>query len=579
MPDAPKARQFLHSCYINRLPDGSDAVVVSELVHYEDGRVVPQLNVIKKPKRSFYVTKTAYRNHNEKKEIENVAALDKYTVPNSELEREIFKVFNGYYPSKYVGLKDLCVSPYLYGADVSIETLIKADYQKRFDATGRSPAPATTGFFDIEWSVLQGNLGEITVISMTHEHRVYTAILEHAFFYIDAHGQRVQGVLDELKALGSTILPPMIDQVLSTNKGLKQHRDKKFEFFYFVGNTEIVLIEWIFAQLHALKTSLIGIWNIDADIPAILKALKRANVAPETIFCPTTIDMKYHKVDYRHDDKKVAHPTDKWHWLYCTSHTQFYDSMAWYAKLRTVNGKEAGGYSLDNVLEQNGLGGKLHFSELPDLADLSKIDWHRRMQSRYPYYYIIYNQWDVISIQLMEWKSSDAQSMLLLSESTSLAKLTKQTRKVSDTLYVDWIEKGWVLGTTAADMKSPYDDDIGAVGGAVLSPLRLDYSGLNVLVEAPHHKTQLHAFVNDVDFTGMYPTIGQAANISKDTKLSTVLYITGDAVQKHYAPKEAVEAFFGHIINPTDNAVALGVEFWGLLNYEEMLQLYNNTSP
>lgn len=581
MSGQPIGRQFLHSAYTSRLPDGSDAVVISEYVHYDDGRVIPELRIAKKPKRSFYITKPQFRNHDEKKEIEDVDKLDKYTVHNCELEREIFKALNGYYPGgRYVPLKELCASPYLYGADVHIETLIKNHDQKAFDKTGLKLHPATTGFFDIERSVLKGNAAEITVISLTHENRIYTAILEMAFFRFDEFGNRLPGDLQELKELSHTILDPLLSKILTTNDDLKQHKHKKFQYFYYVGKTEIELIEWIFARLHENKTTLVGIWNLDYDIPAILKVIKEAKVPPENIFCPPTLPEQYRKVNYVFDNKTVSHITDKWHWLYTTGHTQFYDSMALYAKLRTVIGKESS-YKLNDILQKNNLGEKLHFQELPNMEDLSDIDWHRRMQSKYPYYYIVYNQFDVLSLQLMEWKNGDGQSMLQLSESTSLAKFTKQTRKVSDSLYVDWIEKGRVIGTVGPDMRSIYDSDIGAVGGAVLSPLRLDYNGLNALIEAPHHKTQLHPFVNDVDFTGMYPTVAQAGNTSKETKLSTVLYITGDVVRKYYTPKEAVETFFSYVINPEDNATLLGTTFFGLPDYDEMLMLFEQetTAP
>lgn len=573
----PLARQWLHSCHINKLSDGSDAVVVSEYVHYNDGSIVPELQIIHKPKRSFYITKPAFRNHDEKKEIESVEKLDKYTVYNCELEREIFRTLNGYYPNKYVALKELCASPFLYGADIHIETLIKAATIKAFNAKKLTPKPATVGFFDIERSMLQGNTDEITVISLTHENFVYTAILRHAFFKLDSLGNRIPADLAELKELSESILLPMINTALQTNRGLKQSRDKKFEFHYYLGDTEYDLIRWVFERLHENKTSLIGIWNIDYDIPAILSALKAAKVEPETVFCSPDVPEQYRKVLYKRDDKKVNHPTDKWHWLHTTGYTQFYDAPPLYAKLRTVSGKESGGYSLNAILEKNGLGGKLHFSNLPDMDDLSKIDWHRRMQSMYPLHYIVYNQWDVISLQLQEWKNRDAQSMIQLSEYTPLAKYTKQTRKVSDTLYTEWVDRGRILGTVGPDMKSPYDDVIGTVGGAVLDPLRLDYSGLNVLTEAPYYTTQVHCYVSDIDFTGMYPTLGQAGNISKETKLSTVLSITGVSVQKYYNQRVAVDVFFGYISNPADNAMLIATEFFGLPDFENMRNKFAET--
>src|SRR6202012_2090118 len=99
---------------------------------------------------------------------------------------------------------------------------------------------------------------------------------------IDSAGNKVPGDLAALKQLSADILTPMIGQVLQTNKGLKLHRGTQFEFFYYIGQTEFELIQWILARMHENKTSLVGVWNVDYDVPAILQAIKNAKVDAET---------------------------------------------------------------------------------------------------------------------------------------------------------------------------------------------------------------------------------------------------------------------------------------------------------
>lgn len=563
----PVAKGFLHSCYIRKTYDGGDAVVVSEISYNKDGTTVPQLCVYPNPMRSVYVTKKQFQNHTDKKEIEDLDKLDRYVVPNAQLGRELFKILNGYYSNRYVNPKELFDNPYVYGADMHIQTLIKNKYKTDFEASGIKAVVPTTGFFDIERSVIPASMDTLIVLSVTHENTIYTAILD-AFFYKEVDGRRIKGDLNELAQMSKDILTPIVEETVNSNKYLKMHKDRlPFKVEYFVGSTEIELVEWIFSKVHENRTSFMGVWNIDYDIPAIMDVLRKAGVEPSAVFCPPELDPKYRYVEYRKDFSKTDHPADKWHWLSTTSYVQFYDAMCLYSKLRTVKGKESS-YGLDAILKKNGIEGKLHFPELTGLENMSKVDWHRHMQLHEFYRYIIYNQYDVISIQLMEWMNRDTHSMLLLSNVTSLDKFPRQTRRVADTLYTDWLGKGKVLATAGSNMRADYDREIKAVGGAVLSPFRIDKNGLHAIIEYPTHSTRLHIFVNDVDFTGMYPNVTQGANISKGTKLSTVLYITSPIVQLYYSPREAVEAFFAMMVTPQDNAVMICKQYFGFPGYE-----------
>lgn len=596
------AKTFLHSCHIRNLNDGGDAVMVAERHHYEDGSTRTVLNPIRNPKRSFWITKPQCRTYTEKREIEDERNLDKFTVLNSQLNNEIYRALNGYYPKGFVDSKALMRSPYIYGADIDVQTLIKARYKKLFDKSGALPLPPTTGFFDIERSVVNATKDIINVISVTHENKIYTAIHE-LFFYkeipvsgsgdtlsslssqtssvdygpiVDVPGKgpcyRVKADLEELKQMSQDILNPIIADMFGKNKYLKPHAGKlPFEFHYFVGKNEEEIIRWIFDRIHENRTNFMGVWNMDYDIPAIIQSLKKHDVKPEDVFCTPGLPEELKFFKYARDMKKVDHPADKWSWLHSSSCTQFYDAMCLYGKLRTVNGKESS-YALDYILQKNGIAGKLHFPELEGLDDLSKIDWHRYMQQHEFMRYIVYNQADVIWIQLMEWLNNDANAMLLLSDVSHLSKFPRQTRKFADTMYRDWIDKGMVLGVPSDNMRGPYDDEMVAVGGAVLSPNRMDSAGLKCIRDYPNLTTQIHMMCNDIDFSGMYPNTQQAANVSKETKLSTTLYIRGNHVL--HKPYEAVEVFFGYVVNVQDNAVNIGTEFCNLPGFEKMNELF-----
>ena len=567
------ASTFLHSTKVHRLQHGGNAVVVSELQHLDDGTTRPALVTHMNPKRSFWTTKIPYRTHDEKRVIEDVNKLDRHVVEDSRLDEEIFRALNGYYPKGRVSRDKLYDSPYLYGANIDIQTLIKAKSNQVRDAAKIDMAVPTVGFLDIERSIDKATMDEITIISVTHENQVYTAI--NKFFFHKVEGdKRIPGDLRELSDLSHSVLDPLIDQMFKENKYLPLHKGRlPFKFHYFVGS-EIECIKWIFDCIKKNKTSFVGIWNMDFDIPAIIQAIEKHGEDPAEIFCDDSLPKDCKVFKYKRDEKVVAHPTEKWHWLHCSGYTQYYDAMCLYAKLRTVKGKESS-YALDNILKSNNLEGKLKFPEIESMNSLSKENWHREMTRSQFYRYIIYNQADVVWIQLMEWLNTDALSMCMLSGVSALEKFPRQTKKVQDTLFVDWVPRGYILGTTAQDMTSEIDDEIGATGGAVLDPNRTEECGLFCVKEAPNQRTRITAHNNDVDFSAMYPTTEMAGNIGTDTKLSTVVAIYGDSLQRYYTPSEAVEKVFGYIVSPYDNALHIGTKIFGLPNISELEDLFD----
>ena len=80
----------------------------------------------------------------------------------------------------------------------------------------------------------------------------------------------------------------------------------------------------------------------------------------------------------------------------------------------------------------------------------------------------------------------------------------------------------------------------------------------------------------------MYPSTMIAFNVSKQTKLATVLGIEGFKVEfdKPETAKDRkvifdpVNEFFTHIAAVSENAVWLGEKYFNLVSYEEALKLY-----
>lgn len=572
------ARSFLHSCYVPATKENqNDAVCVSEHLHYDDGSVEPNLRIISNPMKSFYVTKKALRQtHTDKKERESIKNLDKHIVPNKSFFPDAYKILteNHFTPNPRKVRDEVLTSPYIYGGDMPIESLVKIKYKKEFAKTNVELAPITVGMLDTEISINKGSEGALLCFTLTHENKIYTAINQN-FMFDYKKGKHIPITEEQIKDFSQQTLLPLIKAAFKDNKDLESSKDKlPFEFHYFISKSEVGMIKWGFDQIHKNKTTFIGGWNIKFDVEALASILRRNNIDPATVFCPAEVPdgVKYFKV--HEDTKPVDHYTKKWHWFHTASYFQFLDLMALYSRIRLAETKEYS-YKLDFILRKNNLGGKLHWDELKEVSKSEgSSDWHRIMASRYFKHYVIYNQWDSISLQLLEWLNKDINALRILSDYTPIEKYSSQGARVRDTLYAEWIDNGYVIGTSSSDMSEEDDENIQAKGGSVLPAYKVEDCGIKLLEENPRERTQVHVFVSDADFSQMYPTIMENGNIAKETKVSTVYEVEGEHIKVD--KERRIERLHSYLIGWDDNAHHLGTEFLNLPTFQEVKEQYEN---
>ena len=570
------ARTYLHSSYIPDIGNGEDAVVVSEIIENDKGETEPNLKVFKSPQVPFWITQPSFRDHTDKKELEHIERLDEYRVPYKHKDREIFKVLNGFYPDylRPNQRRGLYQSPFLYGGNITPEALVAMKYKKELQKIEKTPHTPTTGFYDSEVSLLPSSRGRVPLMQFCSENKVFIAMKKS--FMFEPHGDRMIEVTleDIMRAVDEHITPLVASIFEEKETDLADYRSRlPFTYEYFVGETEIEMARWIFGKMHETKTSFIGVWNINFDIPKIISICEEAGVPLTDIFAdPALRKTGFAYTNYREDKRDVAHFTQKWHWLTTSAHFQFVDSQCLYSYIRTVEGKESS-YKLDYILKKFGLGGKLKIDKTAHLGKLQEADWHREMLSKHFIAYTAYAIWDVISLQLLEWLNNDLTAMMFQVDTTPAKFFPNQTIKVTNTMFQEWLPRGYILGT-GVDIEGIADDDLLTEGGAVLEPQNLVAEGMRLFEEWPSHTTRVYAWQNDLDFSAQYPTNIFVANISKQTKLSTMVSITGSWVNQRYDPKEAIEMFCSYLITPNPNGVEMGVEFFDLPGYAEMDRLF-----
>lgn len=448
-PDNPiVAKQFVHSTHL-RSKLGS-AVMIKEKIKYADGTIKPNLIVYENPKRSFFVTQLKYRNYKYKPEYELASRLDKFTCFDHDLSRKVASLFNlGY---GYVDRGKLFKSPYIFGADISIEALMKMRYIDDYPDANMTP---TVGFLDIETSI---DTDQIILISYTYGNIVHTAILQ-SYLYEEIGGKRVPVSKGDL-------LKHIQVNLASRTKGLTLTYD--LEIF----DSEIKLIAWILKHVHASQIDFIGIWNMNFDIPRILSAVGKHNYDPASLFSSPLIPKKYQYLRYYEDPRPVPHFTLKWHWLYSTCGSQFLDSMGLYSQCRRTAGFRDK-YDLNSVLQDEIGQGKL------DLTNGS----HVIMQRHHFKDYVVYNIFDVVGLRLLEDKNNDILSMAVLSGPTPVNKFSTQTIRSTNAMYHSLIGKGMVLSSySAEDDFTKFDRLISNTGGAVLSTDRVRGVGIKLTI-------------------------------------------------------------------------------------------------
>ena len=517
--------QFVHSTYVKH--GNGDAVIVNEK-HVETNE--SRLKVVRNPTIDFWLTKPGLRNHKYKKEFAFEHELDRYTVDNYNLGPAINKAMGGN-PFRKVSPKQMCESPYVYGADIDIEIVLKYKYKQQCK---RQPSKYKVGMLDIEQSVLGNN--EINIISFTTDDTVYCAVYE-PFLKPGEGVEDIKRVVDKL--IGSY---------------LKKHG---FKVVYYVDKSELNIIKWCFSKIHEDKADFIGIWNMGYDIPTIMERLEFRGADINEVMCHPEVpkDLKY--VKYKKESKeKLEHFTDKWDWVNIAGYSQFYDAMCLYSRLRKGDRKSF--YTLDFISKLELGEGKL---------SMAAEKGHYVMQSEHFLEYIAYNIIDTVLLVLMERKNHDVISMVDLIGNSRLSDFAKQTTVGKHDFYVYCRDRKAVPATASGDNTTEFDKYIKKKGGTVLDSNNTIDTGVPILMESTR-ATKLHKCVCDVDVKAEYPYTTMTFNISKQTKLSACLKIEGFTY-------DDIEDFFSNVVATEENAVYVASKFFGLPDYDNVEQLFN----
>ena len=110
-PDEVLGLECKHAVYTESTRNETDDLLsVKELVHLKDGRVIPRMRFYKNRLRPFGITKEKYRNHTDKKEVEDLDKLIVCETTQRELNQQIVRRLG--YGNPKTSLKMLCRNQY-----------------------------------------------------------------------------------------------------------------------------------------------------------------------------------------------------------------------------------------------------------------------------------------------------------------------------------------------------------------------------------------------------------------------------------------------------------------------------------
>lgn len=500
------ARECRFATHIpSKHPDNPDIHMVKEILHLEDGTTKSNIRYIKDFQRDFYVTLPNMRTHKQKKETEHLDNLRKYTCTQSQLRDTVAKALDKSWSHDY--LKKLSVSPYLYGSDISSTSLIKQAYKDKFPDTSTM---YSVSVLDIETDVVNGT-DDILMITLTTDKTIYTVVVESFLSGINNPEEAVK------KATVKYINNYLDDKTLTVQ----------------IEPTPHDAIKNIFKHIHELMPDWVAIWNIDFDLPNIIKALEKAGIEPKTVFNDPGLPDKYKYFKYKQGRKKKVtssgkvtpiNPAAQWHTTDNHASFQFIDAMCVYKQIR-MGRQEEPSYALDAILDKELGIRKLKFAEADSYTGLK---WHQFMQSKYKLEYVVYNMFDCISINVLDNKTKDLCSTLpIFSGASDFSDFNSQPKRIVDGLHFFTLDSNEVMATAGFEDNEDEEAILDLTGWIVTLPSHMCVLGRACIKEDPMVRTGLRLYVYDSDVVGAYPHCVLTANVSKGTTAKEIIKIKG----------------------------------------------------
>lgn len=506
----------------------SDTHVIVEIEHYKDGTRKKKLRILENYERPFWITKPHKQNYKEKKETELLDNVNKFTSTQSDLGRNVAIRLGNRYIGK-TSIRDVRDSPYIYGLDIDSRVFIKHHYMTKYPNT---LSDYNLGVLDIEADVEKDLL---TIISLTTRDRIITVLTED-------FAKNIKDPERQIKYLFDKYIP-------------KTDITKNIKMEVHIVKTELDAIKKVISRAHEWQPDFIAIWNIAYDMNYMLDICKKYEVDPKDIFSDPSLPKNLRSFEFKMGSvsqtteagvNKLKGFEEQWHVVKCPASFYWIDAASAHRYIRVGGKSIPGGYSLSNILTKE-LGKEFDKLKFPTDTGmmLDSIDWHRYMTKNKPMEYVVYNQWDVISMIHLDDKTKDLKSTIgILIKVSNFDIFDSGPKKLVDSLHFYCLEHGQVIGSKPNVANK--DKIMGLDNWIVLLPSsRVKENGLKVIKDNPDLVTNIRTHTYDADQAAGYPSNTIVANVSKETTLKQIISIEG--IDKNTLKLQNINSMFGKV--------------------------------
>lgn len=504
-----------------------DAMLVKEIIHYDNGDREENLRLFEDYKRPFYITKKHLRNHWEKRECEPFENLEKHMTNDANLSAAIQIALGYSYPDPKKGLRQVCDSQYVYYADFTAPMHLKSRYMKRWPGL-----PATMNrlaILDIETNEYE-RTKEPLMCSIVVDNIIYMSLTQK---YYDEMVLKQPDYQERIIELLSRV--PFFDKKEGREVTRNLWEEMNLDIKLYVEPNFSVAFKRSMMDVHQTLPDFLVIWNMDFDMSKILQQIENDGMDPVDIFTHPMVPERYRSYYYKRDlgsrvtnngTNKIKAPQDQWHVFNCMASFYVIDAMSLYKKIRVANGNMPN-YKLATILKHELGVGKL---EIPEVPYSEKLDWHIEMQRGHKAEYIAYNIMDDLLIKLLDEKTYDlASAVSILSEWSPFSIFASLPQRLCAALTVFLEEQGFAIGTVGTKIKNDLDEEVISLKDWIVTlPAHATLeNGLNCVSEVSTLTTAIRAQVADADLTQAYPLGSAILNQSRETRLMELCRVQG----------------------------------------------------
>jgi len=510
--------------------EDEDIHLVKEIITYEDGSKVRNFRVVKDFKRPFYTDirynpNTMWFNVNDKDKHGPDKRLyrepkeyieSKYTKETLTTNKKLWPavaIALGKNPKSYGYKYAWNDMPYLYGTDIPSETYLMKAYHKKYKAT---TSLTKLGVLDLEACTETGEV----FINSTGDYDGLRLVLNERLI----KGDKDKFILDVKEGIKEMFK----DNPVFAKEG--------YTLDVVYGDESYVIKDGI-RWLHTRDIDVVGIWNMNYDIPIIEKRANLLNIDLKTLWSNPNLDSKYHHYHFREGSKfKITSggvrmnkpPEEIWSVVTIAAHWQIMDMMTVYKAARTAEPKQSGGYSLGNIANVFLGTGKVDLAVDDISAKLVGAKLHDYMAHNKFLEYAIYAAGDILVPLWLDMKTTDLRIKLSNISATSPWKIFNSNPSRLNIKYNDFLAKnGYIMGNAVSKKYIDREDKLLGREDWVrtLSSAMRDEPGAG-LSNYDGNDYRMDLNVTDLDQEAGYPSNAMAVGYGRETTERELKYVT-----------------------------------------------------